>query len=457
MWKIIEGDCVDSMAALDAGTVQTCVTSPPYYGLRDYGTGEWEGGDEACEHSQGRPGAGRADGVVDGRAQRNRDGVGAMGGDCKLCGARRVDQQIGLEASPAEYVAKLVNVFREVRRVLRDDGTVWLNLGDSYASGGSGPPSGSSTLRGNGHVGGGPQRQNLPNVTRAGKPKDLLGIPWRVAFALRDDGWYLRADIVWSKPNPMPESVTDRPTKAHEYVFLLSKQPRYLYDADAIREGAVSDHPSGNGYARQERETYKNANGSARGQAAGWTDVGGMRNKRSVWTVATQPFPGAHFAVFPPKLIEPCILAGSAERACGECGAPWKRVVDRECSGESLHVVDRVLRPREGQGTQRLGPRVADSRQTLSFEPSCDHNNGDGSSTVLDPFAGSGTTGLVALRHGRSFIGCELSAEYAQMARDRIMDDAPLLNMTTAVVEHNADLEPVQAPPAPLYQDSDFA
>lgn len=304
-WRIDVGDCRELLAGMDEGSVQTCVTSPPYFGLRDYG----------------------------------------------------VEGQLGLEATPDEFVEAMVEVFREVRRVLRDDGTLWLNLGDSYSGGAN-----------SGTTNGPPVRiKNLPIKRGEGiKPKDLIGIPWMVAFALRADGWYLRSDIVWHKPNPMPESVTDRPTKAHEYLFLLSKQARYFYDHEAIREDD-SGRPSGNGFVREHRLTYLDDDGTARGNTDQW-EPGCGRNKRDVWSVTSQPFSGAHFATFPPKLIEPCILAGAPEGG-----------------------------------------------------------------VVLDPFAGAGTTGLVALRHNRSFVGCELNPEYAELARDRIRDDAPLLNTPSEV------------------------
>ena len=311
-WRIDVGDCRELLAGMDEGSVQTCVTSPPYFGLRDYG----------------------------------------------------VDGQLGLEATPDEFVEAMVEVFREVRRVLRDDGTLWLNLGDSYSGGANSGGANSGTTNGP------PVRiQNLPIKRGEGiKPKDLIGIPWMVAFALRADGWFLRSDIIWHKPNPMPESVTDRPTKAHEYLFLLSKSPRYFYDADAIRE--ESDQDDHNQRYAREYDAHTENVGIGSSQPGNTGNIGihsrpgkGGRNKRDVWTVSSQPFAGAHFATFPPKLIEPCVLAGAAE--------------------------------------------------------------GD---TVLDPFAGAGTTGLVALRHNRSFVGCELNPEYAELARDRIRDDAPLLN-----------------------------
>jgi DNA modification methylase len=398
-WQIIEGDCRDVLAMLPERSVHTCVTSPPYFGLRDYGH----------------------------------------------------DGQIGLEPTPDEFVAALVAVFREVRRVLRDDGTVWLNLGDSYAgSWGAqsrgGPPSESSTLQGNGHRGGGPKISDLsrvqiaahPKSTRTGsippgaeyKPKDLIGIPWAVAFALRADGWYLRSDIVWSKPNPMPESVTDRPTKAHEYLFLLSKGPRYYYDGDAIREPHLTADDARN------REDFDPSRGSFVGGgindgrtrtsgASTWPDAG--RNKRSVWTVATQPYAGAHFATFPPKLIEPCILAGAPERACGECRAPWVRVVERIDTGRRQKMADgwdvdeggHGSFHRNGRAKGETGVPVMENR-TVGFEPPCTHGDDTARGVVLDPFAGAGTTGVVALRHGRNFIGIELNPEYADLARPRL-------------------------------------
>ena len=247
MNKCYQGDALEILKTLPDEHVQTCVTSPPYWGLRDYG----------------------------------------------------VPGQLGLEPTPEEYVARMAAVFREVRRVLREDGTLWLNLGDSYAAVGNGIGSGKQLTNIGSFM---PAKSAPPGL----KPKDLVGIPWRVAFALQADGWYLRSDIIWAKPNPMPESVTDRPTRAHEYLFLLSKSARYYYDAEAIAEASVSDHPSGNGYARPEAISR-----GGRGQSEKWSNIGGSRNRRSVWTVATQPYPEAHFAVFPPKLIEPCVLAGA--------------------------------------------------------------------------------------------------------------------------------------------------
>ena len=313
--KIHLGDCRESMRRMIAEgvRVQMCVTSPPYWGLRDYG----------------HPG------------------------------------QLGLEPTPAEYVANMVEVFRLVRELLADDGTCWINLGDSYAADRGGHCMPAETLAGG--VNGksdydDPLRgrvrhkqamgsRNAPSIGL--KHKDLCGIPWRVAFALQADGWYLRQDIIWAKPNPMPESVTDRCTKSHEYLFLLSKRERYYYDAAAIAEPAISAGESRGGGTKVSGNGY--AGGALPPQhLAVYGETPPNRNKRSVWTVATQPYSEAHFATFPPALIEPCILAGS--------------------------------RP------------------------------GD---VVLDPFFGSGTTGQVCERLGRKWLGCELSPEYGKLAAKR--------------------------------------
>lgn len=314
--RILVGDCRTRLRELPEQSVQTCVTSPPYFGLRDYGHAE----------------------------------------------------QIGLEKTPDAFVAELVSVFREVKRVLRDDGTLWLNLGDSYArqAGNDRSKETDSGLK-TGRTGKSEQLfRDGNNVPPEGlKPKDLIGIPWRVAFALQADGWYLRSDIIWHKPNPMPESVTDRPTKAHEYLFLLAKSERYYYDADAVREPHIhADDPRNDGkrhtYADDAKHNQVNPNRQrTKTDAVSFHPHG--RNKRSVWTVTTKPFSGAHFATFPPDLIEPCIKAG-----CQKHGV------------------------------------------------------------VLDPFGGAGTTGLVADRLGRNAILCELNPEYAAMAAERIRGENPM-------------------------------
>ena len=356
--RIVQGDVRVLLKKLRSDYINCVVTSPPYWGLRDYGTAQWEGGDPGCDHRQGRPGSGRADGIVDERFQRNRDGAGAFKNECR-CGARRIDSQIGLEPTLAEYIETMRGVFREVWRVLRKDGTLWLNMGDSYASGEIGRHDALSAVNGNAGItykSLGESQNNKRQQARLSsglKPKDLCGVPWRVAFALQSDGWYLRSDIIWAKPNPMPESVTDRPTKAHEYVFLLSKSERYYYDAEAIREPAQDwgmRNREGQAFTKgvmpngQPHRGCVDANFATRG-----------RNRRTIWQIATAPFPEAHFATFPPKLVEPCILAG--------CPVPG---------------------------------------------------------IVLDPFAGAGTVGLVANQLGRHALLFELNPAYCEMAHRRI-------------------------------------
>jgi len=302
--RIIQGDCIEGLRTLPDASVHCCVTSPPYWGLRDYGH----------------------------------------------------DGQIGLESTPEAYVARMVEVFREVRRVLREDGTCWVNLGDSYAANAA-----TSKKIGESHRGSDTPTLNQPHQCRVSvrggewriKAKDLVGIPWRVAFALQADGWWLRQDIIWHKPNPMPESVRDRCTKAHEYVFLLTKSERYFYDAEAVSEAlSGKPHAPGNKCSTDGGHMRNDFGTDAMQRVWG---ASGRRNRRSVWTVTTKPYSAAHFAVMPPDLVQPCVLAG-----CPEGG------------------------------------------------------------TVLDPFAGSGTTLAVAAELGRSGIGCELNPEYIELANQRI-------------------------------------
>lgn len=339
--RIINVDCREALAGLPSGSARCCVTSPPYFGLRDYGT----------------------------------------------------DRQIGLEATPDEYVAALVGVFREVRRVLADDGTLWLNLGDSYAgSGKGGNPGDSPHIKQRSNEGSLSVRAQKQDCPHGLKPKDLIGIPWMVAFALRADGWYLRGDHVWGKPNGMPESVTDRPTRGHEFVFLLSKSPHYFYDTEAVRTAPKADSTlrlkrsiaadggesplAGGAYAPPGQPANAKARRSdkERGHTrrhAGFNDrwaameraeqINDGANLRSVWWISPAQYAEAHFAVMPDLLAEICIRAGSA-----------------------------------------LGD------------------------TILDPFGGAGTTALVADRLGRSAVLCESNPEYAEMARLRIAGDAPL-------------------------------
>ena len=366
MVTILIGDCLDVLKTLPDCSVHCCVTSPPYWGLRDYG----------------------------------------------------VEGQFGMERTPEEYVAKMTAVFHEVWRVLRDDGTLWLNLGDSYFSDtkGSGGPSAkqdsnAGSRYGNRHF----------ERTNGLKPKDLIGIPWRVAFALQADGWYLRQDIIWSKPNPMPESVRDRCTKAHEYVFLLSKSSRYYYDAEAVKEESV--YPDDNRKERQKPEDYAAMMGDS-GQLRAVINPSNARtypyrNRRSVWTITPKPYRGAHFAVMPPDLAELCILAGTSKRGCcPACGKPWERVVDKANP-----------KGRRDRGGPNDGPRdagiwsgLAGTREytTVGWQPGCKCSAGlPVPCTVLDPFGGSGTTGYIASRNGCRAVMIELNPKYAKLAHDR--------------------------------------
>jgi DNA modification methylase len=360
--RLYHGDSLQVLQELPDRSVHMCATSPPFYGLRDYGTGEWDGGDPGCDHvlkgshkPQPRLEQGLTDGGVSAWSARDV-WVPPSANECELCGARRVDKQIGLEETPDQWVQNLVRVFREVRRVLRDDGTLWVEIGDSYNGGGvgGGPP-------GERLVGTGDFRADSRSTTRAPnvKQKDLLGQPWLLAFALRADGWWLRSEIIWARPNPMPESVTDRPTKSHSTVFLLSKQPRYFYDADAIREGFNAEAHAKAARAIARDDYTDPSNGSMAKPRDAFTqhrdyNPGGA-NARSVWNIPTQPTPFAHFATWPEALCRRMILAGSPEGG-----------------------------------------------------------------VVLDPFAGSGTTCLVARNHGRHSIGIELNEQYLEIAAKRL-------------------------------------
>ncbi len=294
---------------------------------------------------------------------------------------------------------------REVKRVLRSDGTLWLVIGDSFAAARD-------------------RRIQEDEAPLGLKPKDLIGIPWRVAFALQQDGWWLRSDVVWQKPNVIPESVKDRPTRAHEFVFLLSKSKNYFYDAEAVREPDKGGH-SGNGYVRPARLSY-----GGRGQQDEW--VGGAgRNRRSVWTIPTRCFKGAHFATFPEDLVEPCLLAGSSPTACSVCGAPWRRLIESRRLLDGEHEVrggwaksDKLQTGRAFKATGYGHRRVETRRETVGWEPTCAHNSAGGRCLVLDPFAGVATTGVVAARYGRDFHGIELSPTYAQMGRERLKQEA---------------------------------
>jgi DNA modification methylase len=414
---ILTGDCRETLRTLPDQSVHCCVTSPPYFGLRDYGTGKWEGGDPDCDHklttgSQGASGQ---------RADRTFTQEAVQRDSCRKCGATRVDQQVGLEATPDEFVQALVEVFREVRRVLRDDGTCWLNLGDNYASRSTYNAPQTIAVENDWKDAGRRPNAGLPLGC---KEKDLIGIPWLVAFALRADGWYLRQEIIWAKKNTMPESVRDRCTKSHEHIFLLTKRRKYFFDSEAIKEEAVT--PAGTKGAKGSAK--RSGTDKVNSRPPEYAIYNGFRNKRDVWFVGTKPFKEAHFATFPPDLIEPCILAGTSERGvCAECGAPWVREIEkrRDFRGGSGAAGTQPGGKHEGIGQAatgnydvRLGPVVTTT--TTGWSPSCDCNAAVVPATVLDPFFGAGTTGLVALQHGRNYVGCELNPEYVEIAERRL-------------------------------------
>jgi len=356
--RLYLGDVRAVLPTLESGSVHCVVSSPPYWGLRDYGTAEWEGGDEGCDHEKIPARNGRGGSGAPGKQTPNAYPSELFADICGKCGARRIDAQIGLEKTPEEYVETMVQVFREVRRVLRDDGTLWLNLGDSYTGGKQGRADVGREICGVQTRTVAPGEMKQRAIPSGMKCKDLVGIPWRVAFALQADGWYLRQDIIWHKPNPMPESVRDRCTKAHEYIFLLTKSPRYYYDAEAIREplGTLPNAQSRGPKDTPERGPREGGNGGLHDTAMRMRNGDKCaRNKRSVWTVPTRPYKGAHFAVFPPELVQPCIAAG-----CPEGG------------------------------------------------------------TVLDPFGGSGTVAAVARKNGCNSVLIELNAEYAELTLKRL-------------------------------------
>ncbi|KKN35220.1 hypothetical protein LCGC14_0785920 [marine sediment metagenome] len=483
-WRIDQGDCRELLRGMAAESVHIAITSPPYWGLRCYNTSPlvWEhadtlayraetGDDSAlCEHAWGeeQPGRKRDEQHLEALGERLGCGGGnkastvnhshsGSGQFCAKCGAWL--GSLGLENTPELYIAHMVEVFREVRRVMRKDATCWVNMGDNYAThlftrqgkprNVCQPPNDWEGTK----LGG---RESSKHVTVTHqtvpglKPKDLCGMPWRLAFALQADGWWLRSEIIWHKPNPMPESVRDRPTKAHETVFLLTKAARYFYDNDAIREphaepGRIQKHYA-HGYGTRNAVGIKTFKPS--GESPGYNPAG--RNRRTVWTIPTSAFPGAHFATFPPKLIEPMILT-SPTKCCAVCGKGWVREtvrtdqVDPSANGSRFDTGKTAV---HGNGRAQHGERHV--TKALGFRPGCDcpgldgdgpwidlaaHPDGEANwptvpAVVLDPFSGAGTTPMVALRHGRNAIGHELSEAYADMARRRIVADSPLFNHT---------------------------
>jgi DNA modification methylase len=436
-YQMLVGDALERLGELADRSVHCIVTSPPYWNLRDYG----------------------------------------------------VAGQIGLEPTIEEYLARMVGVFRECRRVLRKEGTCWVNMGDGYAADGE---FGGATGGKQAYLDDNNRKRVGREKRRTGlKAKDLIGMPWRLAFALQADGWWLRSDIIWHKPSCMPESVGDRPTKDHEYLFLLSKSAKYFYDGEAIREPAAADTHAR--YARGRGDNHKWSDGGPGDQSIArsfehmlrpgvnpkaaadiWQgranssfsgavkDIVGFRNKRTVWSIVSEGFTGAHFATFPPALVEPCILSGtSAKGCCPACGAPWARIVETHgTTGKSynshkkdLEVGMRVEQRRDSHnheyGVETIGWRPTcacfstevkryvnadhgESRPTRVYRTEYAPNENCPAPvpcTVLDPFGGSGTTVMVALRHGRRGVMIEIKPEYVAMARRRIEGDCPLFNV----------------------------
>ena len=370
---IEHADALTYLRSLPDDSVNLCVSSPPYFGLRDYG----------------------------------------------------VDGQIGLEPTPTEYVAALVDIFREVRRVLRADGNCYVNLGDSYASFRDGKCVPQSISDGNQRSQPKSGARNRPAKTFEGtsiQHKSLMGIPWRFAFAMQDSGWLLREDIIWAKPAPMPESVRDRCTRAHEYIFHFTKGPKYWYDQQAVMEDAVGT--GGGTFPSWLDDIQPKHGGESQYRKDGQSDET-KRNRRSVWTVNTAGFAEAHFATFPEKLVEPMVLAGCPEWVCERCGAPYEAQVEKESYWEA-----RKANGATG-GAKTIGHNGTHGRGMAhdlgggavthyGYAPSCTCNAGKRAGVVLDPFAGAGTTALVAKRLNRRYIGCDLNAEYVEMARRRV-------------------------------------
>ena len=337
--KIIHGDCLEVLKTLPDESVDVCVTSPPYYGLRDYGTGTWVGGDPSCPHKRISK---YSPNTITGHNQEEL--VGNVGDAvyktvCPLCGAVRVDKQIGLEETPEDYIKRLTDVFHEVKRVLKKDGTLWVNIGDTYNS-----SSYHKDEKSSGYGKQGTNRGVYENVVERPKAenckaKDLIGIPWMLAFSLRADGWYLRQDIIWHKPNPMPEPVKDRCTKSHEYIFLFSKSPQYYFDCESIQEDAVCKDDRRADMGRLEYDG-KRLNGEDGKAQQSFVKIVDKRNKRDVWSITPSHVKEAHFATYPEELVEPCILAGS--RLGGYCVRSflWKRN-NRQSRREIGQKVDR--------------------------------------------------------------------------------------------------------------------
>jgi DNA modification methylase len=403
-------------------SVHMCVTSPPYWGLRDYQTARWEGGNPECDHVESGTNRGKRDELPNAPAGWAERAQGNPHRDqCRKCGARRIDNQLGLEPTPELYCERMVAVFREVKRVLRDNGCLFVNIGDSYAGSGKGPT-------GHNGIGNQTKRQGFDSpdiaIPVGLKPKDMVGIPWKLAFALRDDGWYLRSEITWCKTSPMPESCHDRPTSATEKLFLLTKQERYFYDIDAVRV------PSAASTLERDKSTRitngKDGAYSVQHDHETPSHPGG-RNLWNYWVLSSESYNGAHFATYPRKLVEPCIKAGTSEKGCcAVCGNPWVREVEDSPEYAAIKQSRRGTKGYESRGLEagnRFGSETAGltkSQRTIGWRPTCTHDAPIVPCTVFDPFSGSSTTGVVATALGRHYVGLELNPEYIEMGRRRI-------------------------------------
>jgi len=551
--RLYQGHVIDVLSRLPAESIHMCVTSPPYWGLRDYGTGTWEGGDPGCDHLRIKPNLPKdPTSTLSGRAtNQNHEREPWKNGQCGKCGARRIDMQLGSEPSPdcdtkgqAQcgrcFVCNMVAVFREVRRVLRDDGTLWLNLGDSYGGGGN-------TIGLNDVIKPSPKHNALKDAydrstgAKSGLPSgNLVGIPWRVALALQADGWILRQDIIWAKPSPMPESAKNRCTKAHEYVFLFAKRQGYYYDAEAVKESYIRTwNPETNGGNLSPTGIHKRNDGfSERGGKPVIPSSGA--NKRSVWSVddhralldwlgerdpamledylesigersdvwrvSSQGYPGAHFATYPPKLIEPMIKAGTSEHGCcADCGTPWVRVTEEhryatrpgleskyigtglhdnetklkrflvdsttlgwrpgcECNGRLEKIKTTKLVAITGLGTHEKKAETVNSREGSTLRAPLGYEESDTTvveyvsdlpldehpvrpCVVLDPFLGSGTTVEVCIDLGRHCVGIDLSKDYLDYNAIPRIEGALMDRGTTAQLIPRPERKPLVSPP----------
>jgi DNA modification methylase len=417
-------DVMDYLRGLPDACVNLVVTSPPYFGLRDYGTAAWDGGDPACDHVNNAKATkkfGNPEFNANRPSREETKTAGYYASVCPKCGARRIDQQIGLEATPAAYVARMVDVFREVKRVIRDDASVYVNLGDSFGSGEIGRNDAVQERTLDGRPIGKQRATNERQQARRTSglpPKSLMLIPHRFAIAMQDDGWLLREDIVWQKPNPMPESVRDRCTRSHEYIFHFTKGPRYWYDAQAVSEPVTQ---SSIDRAKYSFENSKDRSGGSNSpdtlRADQLVPAGGLRNRRSVWTINPANFKSAHFATFPEDIPEICIKAACPEWCCDQCGAPYEAQVERVAAIPQRHSQSLDASRND---TARAGGFYDAQINRTGYAPSCTCNAGKRAGVVMDIFMGAGTVGLVAKKLNRRYIGCDLNAEYVKMATDRI-------------------------------------